>query len=61
MKCPMKFNNPCGDVDEGCVGNECAWWVMPKWGSGTCAMTALAFFVDNIAREMDSEEERQLV
>lgn len=24
MKCPMKFNNPCCDVDEEC-DSECAW------------------------------------
>ena len=29
MKCPMRFGNPCADVDEECVGPECMWWV--KW------------------------------
>lgn len=27
MKCPMKFGNPCCDVDAECFGRECAWWV----------------------------------
>lgn len=29
MKCPMKFNNPCSDIDEEC-DPECAWCLTYK-------------------------------
>ena len=27
MKCPMTFNDPCGDRDDECRGAECMWYV----------------------------------
>ena len=37
MKCPMKFSNPCADVDESCEGEECMWYVAIN-GMKSCAV-----------------------
>lgn len=37
MKCPMKFNNPCADVDDKCEGFKCMWYVRIEDSEG-CAV-----------------------
>lgn len=47
MKCPMKFNNPCCDIDEEC-DPECAWCLTHKRNNAisdrdekSCAIAAM--------------------
>ena len=35
--CPMTFSDPCGDRDEECRGEDCAWYI-----SEECAVALLA-------------------
>lgn len=30
IKCPMTFGDPCGDREEGCRRERCAWWLEDK-------------------------------
>lgn len=43
MKCPMKFNNPCADVEQKCDERECMWYMLvdEQW---TCAIAHIATF-----------------
>lgn len=41
MKCPMKFGDPCADVDYSC-DEDCAWLLWNNVNEACCAITALA-------------------
>lgn len=42
MKCPMKFNSPCCDISEECVGDQCAWFIEVHDTVEACAISWLA-------------------
>lgn len=52
MKCPMKFNNPCSDIDDQCEGTQCMWYMRANETVG-CAVCFAGILANHANSRLD--------